>query len=367
MQHKNGQEIWDSHQRVARLRAARLDPSSSIGFLEECRVIREFIDPKNLAHERVSDGRAWFKYGQLPLLQRNQLYTEAYVEASRDLQRTLGGAPGKAPYNPVYPDFVRNSQGVMNVLSAGRQCADGLGMPYDSYCRAVIRALMLKQGHHNMPRPNQLAGAEAIELATAVREATLDSHARTEHFNDGAEPRWMADSYRGDPVQVGALDALERRVRKEMHGPKLLGKYLTDGFVSEQEARDRFGDVMVDRAIRDHGPARFAVNGAGDLSAYRPGCFGYAFEAGAKQCGGCPVQVHCERATKTVDCMQIAATGWLNPRLERERAGWRKRKRRERHRKTPEGAAAIEAGKLELCEHIPGLTAVFYPEATPTP
>lgn len=366
---KSDNEDFQRHRRAWRLRAARSNPSQSAGFLEESRMLREYLDPKRIAEERDLDGKAWFAYGYLTPMQRNEIYTRDYVAAFRDLYPTLSGDPSKAPYNPVHPDFVRNTPDIMSALSRGRQCADAVGLPYGMYCRAVIRALMLKQGHHNMPRPNQLAGEEAIKLAMEKQEESFRSLARNDQFDGNDDPRLRADRYRGDPVQVSALDAMERGVdyaqRPGYGGRASLGRYLRDGFISEQEARNRFGDTRVDRALAEHGPAKFAVNGDAATQPYRPPCFGLALDASAPKCVACPISGQCGQAIEAVDRKQVLLTGSVTPRQDLIRAGNRKRKRKERYFKSDGGQAALEAAKLELCASIPKLRGLFYPKEKP--
>jgi hypothetical protein len=359
-------EEFQRYQRAWRLRSARANPSPTTGCIEECRMLRQYLDPKRIAEERDLDGKAWFAYGYLTPMQRNELYTQEYVAAFRDLFPTLSGHPSKAPYNPVNSDFVRNTPDIMSALNRGRQCADAVGLPYRIYCRAVMRALMMKQRHHNMPRPNQLAGDEAVTLAMQKQEELLRSLDRDDHFGGDTDPRLRADRYRGDPVQISALDALERQVSNAQrgYGRVLLGQYLRDGFISEQEARDRFGDTKVDRVLAEHGPARFSVNGGAAMQPHKPPCFGLAL-ASVPKCDACPVREQCAQIIEVVNRKQVMLTGSVDPRHDHIRAGNRKRKRKERYFKSDRGQAALEAAKLELCTSIPKLRGVFYPKGKP--
>lgn len=343
-----------SNQRLWRLGKARRDSGPEDGFIEECRMIREFIDPVRLAEERDLDGKAWFEYADLTIMQRNERFTRDYVDVFRDLFPTISGT-NKESYDPVKPDFVRNDPRTMSALARARQCADSLGLPYRMYIRSAMKDLMHVRGHHHMPRPNQLAGEEAVKLALDKRDSLLDALARRDYFTDGSNPRYRADHYRGDPDQLAALDVLERSVRSQDHGQKLLCQYLQSGHISEHEARARFGDAKVDRALASAGAARFAVNGGVDMPPYRPSCLGYALDVSTSKCAACPARDECERVTALVDQKQVEVTGYVNPRLDRERAGNRKRKRKERFFKSPNGKEQLEATTNWLCSHIPGL------------
>jgi hypothetical protein len=323
-------------------------------------LLRQYISRDIFAEDRLTSNRCWYGYGYLSTFQRNEAFTKAYVQAFRDLySKYCGKAHGK-PYDPIYPDFVRNLPDVMNHMHRGRQRADALGVRYDLYCRGVIETLMLDKGNHQMPRPNQMGSDKAFVTMQKDLDKRLDAQARN-CLEPGSDARFQADKYVGHPAQLAALRELERAVRTHVLPTGRLAGFLRDGWISEAEARARFPAHMVDGALT-RGSPKFLGNGNGTGSAavdHHPACFGYAIAPATSECTGCPVREDCARMVAEVDARQVAVTGSADPRAEHVRAEARKRKQRERARKTPQGLADAEAVRQMFCEAIPRLGTVW--------
>src|SRR5207342_1118367 len=93
-----------------------------------------------------------------------------------------------------------------------RQHADLLGVPYDRYIISVMNRA-IEVGATHLPSPNQLYSDQIAahvekDLAPVRAAGTIPLLPRD------CNPRFFAENYTGDPVQVAALDAIEAEIHK---------------------------------------------------------------------------------------------------------------------------------------------------------
>jgi hypothetical protein len=290
-------------------------------------------------------------YAYMSPYQRDEDFLRQYIDGVKALwgrhHHRKEGIDDELKYDPINSNFEMLTPELKSAIHAARQHMDALGLQYGPAIRFIISEKILYKGNYGIPAPNQIYS----HLALAELEKNVE-YVRERHvlpFKGKADPRFLACNYAGHPPQVAALDEIQADIRQALNRPRALARYFAAGYISEEEARIRLGDDVVDEAVTEHGPARYAVNGGEfALRVDRPSCMGYAYDPIAATCIKCPVRLECVDFSETVRASQIEVTGTDNPPAVRTRVGATQRKRRERRKSTPEFKAEVERTRVEL-------------------
>lgn len=317
------------YDRAKALAFARKDQRSDVGEIEELVTARETISADMFKEEPDLNSSAYLNYRYLSAYKRTELFAEQYQIWYARHQFNHRGRVGKRVKDRRLTSWSRRE--IAGFWQARRH-ADALGIPYERYFTGAFHkadALNWKK----IPAPNQLY---TPEILAAVQDywVTIQKDRRVDLFPHNYDPRFFAENYIGDKVQVEALDAIQRDV-EGVAGYKragLLCRYMRQHrLMSEAEARLRFGDKLVDAALEERlmMPAR-PDGRIEDLAPSNPGCFGLYEGALHRQCMQCPVATACHERALAVDQAMIERFGTQGPREEHERELARIRKRRQR-------------------------------------
>lgn len=325
---KNSKDLF---LRTQRLIAARLSDPDRGRFEENC-FVHEVLDPADLELEAALATTAYMNYRYKTPFQRTEEFALQYQKWYEIKQKKRRGRAGRKAHKSalsMYP----NSQ--ITMFWRARQHADALGMPYDRYIIAVMdRANEL--GTTELPAPNQLYADDMVRHA--AKELDVLCKARVVHLLPrDCDPRFFAENYVGDPVQIAALDAIEFEVRAlgmNSQAPRLSRYMREQRLISEPEARRRLGDVLVDAALSERllNPVR-SLEPLPDGAHVVPGCFGHHSSSPASMCQDCPLAGACAEHVAKVETTLIQRHGTVNVKAMRVRERNRVRKQRERDRK----------------------------------
>ena len=333
--------------RQRRLAAAREHPIPGRLLLEQSRQLHEIIDPAVLAEEPQVQPTRWPEYGYMNAFEAMEAFTKTYVEVYPYLRKRVESDPHPCPVNA---DFVRNDPGIMNALYRGRQFADSLGLPYRAFILTLCTELMTTGLYQRVPMPNHLYPADedskVLRHAVRMRDRVLDARST---FENDWDQRLQAINYRGDPAQDRALQFMVDD--PGLDGRSRLGHWMERGWISPENAQRLFPPAVYERAIERVGSICPLPPPTPGLEPYRPHCFGLQ-QAGTPACASCPWAAKCAGMVQWVERQQIAATGFADPRTERNRELARNRQREKRKR--DKEAAAAAAMELSGAEATPG-------------
>ncbi|WP_342316127.1 hypothetical protein [Lysobacter sp. FW306-1B-D06B] len=312
------------------LAVKRADPEQ--GRIEEMCFAREILEPEDFDLEADLATLAYLDYRYMTPYERTEAFMLAYQKWYAIKQRDSRGRVGRRvqrAHLSAWPDAR------ITMFWRARQHADALGVPYGRYIIAAMNKAS-DDGTSELPAPNQLYSDDVVahvskQLAGLFKSGTIPLLPRD------CNPRFFSENYTGDPVQRGALDAIEADIRKtgKVNQAARLARYMRESrLISEDEARCRLGDDLVDAALGERlsNPVR-PDQPLDEGVATRPGCFGYYRSTPNTMCGSCPVVTACIERSAVVDRVLLERYGTLDIRGLRNREGDRKRKQRERDRK----------------------------------
>lgn len=145
---------------------------------EELALMR--LDRKTLGQEAALMQTKWFCYRRLHFIKATYLFAEAYKRAFErcwkvNFDRWELAKTGLKPWSGA-DIFDLSEQRYMGFVRA-RQAADHFGVPYDTFCRYALQAVldngwMLKEAskHGSMPRPEYLRALTPIKVAVRTWE-----------------------------------------------------------------------------------------------------------------------------------------------------------------------------------------------------
>lgn len=311
------------------VRAKRAGVAS--GEMEEMCLAREILEPGDFEVEAMLATRAYLDYRYKTPWARTQDFALAYQKWYAHHQLETRGEVGRRTQKhhlSMWPD-----RGITSLWRA-RQHADLLGMPYEWYVIAAMRSAR-DRGTTELPAPNQLYGAKVF----ADVERHLQEWQKANRFDvmpRDCDPHFLEENFQGCPVQLAALDAIEKDIRSRpgSQRPERIADYMhSRRVISEFEARRRLGDDLVDEANGTSPAARVRPKQQLDQSAPpRPGCFGLPHLSVDTMCASCPVADACAERAAAIDALLIDRHGTTEVRAARVREGNRKRKQRQRAR-----------------------------------
>lgn len=232
-------------------------------------------------------------------------------------------------------------------LWQARQHADLLGLPYRYYIRQAFEHCMAA-GYKRCPAPNQI-WREPVRKA--IEEASKHGAGRiayTEYRADVLHPMFLAENYRGHPIQVAAHDDLAAKVKQFPDFFKPGWILLHDQIMPEAEARKRLGDARVDSALAGYASYKPSTQREPlPMDAeILPGCYG-TYRAKSDVCRVCTVASSCRVIDRDVRDTLIVRHGTDAPRAAKETSDATERKRRQRERERLDRAAGRTYGTEE--------------------
>jgi hypothetical protein len=335
--------------RTEQITKARQSGDPNAGPIEEMQLAREVLDPTDFEQEAHLATKAHFENRYKTPYERTEAFMRAYQKWYAKRQERRHGKVGR--WVPkLHLSMCSNRQ--ITCFWRARQHADLLGVPYEQYIISVmLRATDI--GAEELPAPNQLYGDDlqvyvAKDLAPKLASGTIPLMPRD------CDPRLFAENYRGDPVQIAALDAIEAEVRKagkSGQASELAWYMRQEGLISEAEARRRLGDELVDEALDERllNPVRPSQLIDPD-TAIVPGCFGHRSTDKDTTCHACPVADACQERRDHVMGLLLDAHGTTDVKAKHNREIDRKRKQRQRDRKRLGKALTLQEEKRLLQE-----------------
>ncbi|AIF47316.1 hypothetical protein HY57_08540 [Dyella japonica A8] len=319
--------VESARERAKRQRLARNSGSEAAILLAELEFCREYIPHELIQDEPELDSTAWIAYRYKNAFERTQQFTSDYAAIYVSVHGQYKDFAQAQRIKPVSEDLVRNARDEMTSLWKARQAADLLGMPYSMFIRASMKAAVDQRAYNRVPRPNQLCTSWQVEAAEKVWS---DEQLIISIFADDWDPRFFAPQGRKDPARQAAIELLVARINARPPGNRAgaLANYIHRRLaLTEAEARDRFGDELVDEAMSARAAPTIELPREVGLP-HRPACFGFRPEVPA--CTVCSVRDACEVLHARIDRTFFERVGNVDPQLVRTRQGNAERKRRQR-------------------------------------
>lgn len=222
----------------------------------------------------------------------------------------------------------------ITALWRARQHADSLGMPYSFYIREAFE-YRIKTNYGHTPKPGQIwHGVKILDHIKKEFKTQGGNPASREYDPVRLDPMFLVENYRGDPIQRAAHEDLRLKAKMFPDFFKLSMMLKSSRIITEEAARQQFGDDAVDR-VQDYTPHRMRELSVPLTEGQRPkpGCFGM-HEATATDCPTCPVRVGCQVLQAEVDAIILAEHGSIDPvkAATTNAATLRKQRQRERER-----------------------------------
>lgn len=291
------------------------------------------IDPKTLEFEPGFFRTKWFDYRFLTPAEATELFADQYRELFRSFWRMhfdLREAHLKEGIaeKHIFSGDRRSLAGIW----VARQCADGLGVPYEYFIRYGLEHLMSGRSRR-IPRPNQLFDEQACNY---VDKKWQEAIASRRFLSD--DPRYLTVNFRGDPTQCDYRQWLLRliKLRSRVGRRDAIQAFCFEkGVLPREMAVDGFGEELVGEAEKESvATAPQSPSAEIDL---RPGCFATpnAYRSDNRHCMACPFYQECGEAIPIVNSELRRVFGTTEPIKERKRRQNAERQRRFRARRRP--------------------------------
>lgn len=229
-------------------------------------------------------------------------------------------------------------------LWQARQHADLLGLPYRYYLSQAFEHCFAA-GYQRCPAPNQIWREPIVKAVESAAKKGVELAAFKEYRPGVLHPMFLAENYRGYPVQVAAHDDLVAKVKQFPVTFKLGSILAKDKTMPESIARERLGDAWVDNALAEYLPFNSRVVGETlpHDEAPKPGCFG-TYRAASDVCQKCPIVESCQTLRADIGATLTAQYGSEAPRASKQTSDATARKRRQRERERLDRAGERQAG-----------------------
>jgi hypothetical protein len=288
--------------------------------------VRAHIQSGLLAEEPALAETCWIEYAYMTPLDRTELFTRAYVEVFRMKWEQYVDYATASEKCPAEEEFSLNTREEMTALWKARQTADAIGAPYLTYLLQVFEHAATIEGHTKLLRPNQLYSDPQVKHLITYWD---ERHASASLAGADWDDRFRAENYTGDAAQTRFHDLIQDRVKDEIG---LANYVIRQPAMPEAVARQRFGDAMVDDAIRWFGSGVPALPVASIRVAYMRPCLGLAYTK-TPACTDCALAELCGAVTCKTDAHLQIEYGSSEPLADRKRKGDRDRQQRHRMRK----------------------------------
>lgn len=216
----------------------------SVDMLDEASTQIISMDLLRLENELFD--KKWYDYRQLHPARATALFMESYKDAhAKVMQRRID--IGRAPFSigiKKQPLFAQ-SQGTLNGLWKARQMADRMCMRYDFYNHTTL-LLAEQRCWRFLPRPNQLYNKDLLPLLQEKWGEEIRANIQV-----ATDPRFLAENYQGDPDQLKYVGFLLLQAGLKPNRDLALNSLINrHGALPEKIARKRFGNGIVDKAMR---------------------------------------------------------------------------------------------------------------------
>jgi hypothetical protein len=216
------------------------------------RIPRERLEP-----ERTLFQHKWWDYRFMHPTLATSYYAHCYKSVYRTIwrrhmdHRSAGYVAGiKADDIFELPEGANEKarRSLNNTVAAcwrGRQVADAMGIPYETYIElAMTKAMSWSRKY--LPRPSQLYSDEIIEAVQAGWDELTAGK-----FLIANDPRYRIGQWQGTPAQIAHESWVCTQIARRTPGTRayLLHRHLwVDPVIRGEIARARFGDDEIERA-----------------------------------------------------------------------------------------------------------------------
>lgn len=244
-------EMVHSSDQVTIGEAERVSP------IDDDLVTFRFVDKALLKHELWLFTRKWFDYREITPLAATRLYMEALNQAYRrhykeNFDRTAGNYVITASIDKIFREMTAEIEGTgvmsrkskLNLVGCwrGRQCADGLGMPYEVYTEMALRARLSYWSQAHMPRPVHLFSEMVVEKTLAKWEELQAGKLFLSEL-----PSYMIQNYVGAAHQndyhLWLMDQADKRANK----PYYLARFVREDALPMAKVQERYDTDMCER------------------------------------------------------------------------------------------------------------------------
>lgn len=213
--------------------------------VEECEIkaIQHIERKIYQGHEAKLFSTKWFDYRHLHPTKATYLYAAAYMQAySSEMQVRFDVVRGKymLPLKGAKDDIFNAKSRDYTALWKGRQAADSLGIPYDFYCRAVMRWAE-ESGWRYLPRSAQMYSTKVKDMMhdAWLEECKIRTILPSSEF-------YRADRFEGHPDQIAFRMHLKNTVLSREHPELLLNRLIErDRALDQLSAIEMFGKDLV--------------------------------------------------------------------------------------------------------------------------
>ncbi len=297
----------------------------------ELSIARSIIPAERFLEEPELMGLAFVPYRYQSPWRRTENFAKKFDQVFREHEYSYFGKSIPAPSREalsLWPDSD------IIALWRARQHADSLGVPYSFYIREAFE-YRIKTNYGHTPKPGQIwHGVKILDHIKKEFKTQGGNPALREYGPASLDPMFLVENYRGDPIQRAAHEDLRLKAKMFPEFFKLGGMLKGSRIITQEAARQQFGDEAVDR-VQDYTPHRMRELSVPLTEAQRPnpGCFGM-HEATATDCPTCPVRVECQILQAQVDAIVLAEHGSTDPvkAATTNAATLRKQRQRERER-----------------------------------
>lgn len=309
--------------------------------LQELVLARTILPGEHLDAEPELSNMAFVPYRFMSPYRRTQEFGRIFDEIYREYRKRYWGkdtrlAPRAALYAWPDSDIV--------ALWQARQHADLLGVPYRYYLRQAFE-YCFSAGYKRCPAPNQIWRDPVLKAVDTEAKRGVSLAASKEYSPERLDSMFLAENYRGHPVQVAAHDDLVTKVKQFPDEFNLGVLLMRDKIIPEHVARERFGDARVDKVLAEYVPFEPREMGEPLPVEAQPmlGCFG-TYRAASNVCQACPLAASCGTLDADVRATLIARHGTDAPRALKQTSDATERKRRQRARERLARAAERKDG-----------------------
>lgn len=308
----------------------------------ELTMSRSIIPAERFLEEPELLGLAFVPYRYQSPWRRTENFAKKFDQVFREYEDRYFGSSIQAPSRDalsLWPDSD------IIALWRARQYADSLGVPYSFYIRTAFE-YRFKTGYRRCPKPGQIwHGDKIIEYIKKEFKRYGGLAASREYSTEVLNPMFLAENYKGEPVQRAAHADLCVKAKQFPDSFKLEAMLKASRIIPEEAAREHFGDARVERVVECYVPysERPASKPLTEDQVPMLGCFGN-FEASATDCPTCPIRVGCEALQREADTQLLVMHGSTDPVRSAAASAATLRKQRQRERDKLDRATAAPGG-----------------------
>lgn len=207
-------------------------------------VMYQFSRKDWVAHERHLFAHKWFDYRFMHPVHATFLYAHEYRKAYRDAFARNIDKRASEHILPLKKENVFECEAqVISGIWHGRQFADALGMPYDTFIREAIGNTLRYWQQRHLPRAWQIYSERVCERV-AERWDQMQSGA----LLYGVHPEYQNDRYVGSPPQNAHHEWLMAQAMRRDNPAEPLRRFVNEmNILPIEKIEGRFGIEMTER------------------------------------------------------------------------------------------------------------------------